>query len=157
MHITLNELIEKVSGIVQGHFKKAPDESIPPTFFAVKANGHMAVLITPWQNEEEKVEMLEEIKQLFSEEDVVSYCLVSEAWMSKTCLDEGIAPSESSDRIEVVLLTASSHTETQGKALRMIRGENGDIIDLELMPENQEVKSMQGRMTTLLTKTHTIH
>lgn len=157
MHATLNELIDKVSNLVTGHFKQAPDESIPPTFFAIKANGDMAVMMTPWANNEEKEAMLQAVEQLFAKEDVVSYCLVSEAWASKTCFDEGVAPSQSTDRVEVVLLTAASHTETQGKTLRIIRGENGDIIDLEPVEGNDAMKSVAGRMTTLLPKAHTVH
>jgi hypothetical protein len=131
--------------------------------FAVMARGELSIVATPWTNDGEKrmAQMLVRAKIKLDHAD--AYSFVSEAWMLAVDKSEypnpgaydGIMPSQSERRVEVVCATAVAKTDSgldkRFMTWTIVRNGSGRIVALTPMPEPyQGSDNVAGTMTTLL-------
>ena len=75
------------------------------------------------------------VREVIAEHKIVNYSFLSEAWMIvRQKWTEGVStpPSESADRIEVVIATAQSRTDYRLRRWRIERDRRGKVVDLAL-------------------------
>ena len=136
--------------------------SLTPVF-ATFAKDQVDIVATPWSNDEQKriAQMLVRAKLIM--EQCEAYSFVSEAWMLAVNKSEypnaedydGIQPSKSERRVEVVVATAVAKSATgldkRFSTWAIIRNDQGVIVELKPMKEPyQGADRVGGTMTTLM-------
>lgn len=101
-------------------------------------DGAIKSVTTPFQNESDKLEALIVLRAMMRQLGVIQYSFLSEAWAAAenhtSARAQDIRPSERSDRIEVVVATASDGVVTTIKLWGIVRNEAGKVIDLKSDP-----------------------
>lgn len=161
-------LIEQMMRMAYEHaervlVKHGDERSSLVPIFAVMADGKLDVIATPWSNDEEKrmAQMLVRAKIKLNHAE--AYSFVSEAWMLSVDKSEypnaqaydGIMPSQSERRVEVVCVTAAAKSETgldkRFATWTIERNASGRIVALKPMPQPyQGSDNVAGTMTTLM-------
>jgi len=94
----------------------------------------------------DKDRMVELVRQLFVAHDVLRYCVLSEAWMSRN-VDS--MPSQSPDRVEVLLVTVGDAEQDLSALCRMQRNARGKLLRVD-DPDVADGRLVEGRFTRLL-------
>ena len=113
------------------------------------------VLGCPWSCEEEKLAMVEMVKQKSREIGATVALFMAEAWVSRSPAglsrkeaDRWVAnsapPSQQPDRQEVVQLIVTDGDQLKTRVLQIKRGEGGSIVALVMEPDGPEL--MTGRL-----------
>ena len=131
--------------------------------FATFKDGDVDIIATPWNNDEQKRQAQMLIRAKLIMEKCDAYSFVSEAWMLAVNKSEfpnaedydGIMPSQSERRIEVVVATAVAKSETgldkRFSTWAIIRNDQGVIVELKPMKEPyQGADSVGGTMPSLM-------
>jgi hypothetical protein len=135
--------------------------SLTPVFATFKGKD-IDLVATPWSNDEQKriAQML--VRAKLKIENCDGYSFVSEAWMLSVDKSEypdaeeydGIRPSQSERRIEVVCVAAVVKTETgldkKFQTWAIERNAQGRIIELNPKPSPADVDSVSGTMLSLM-------
>ena len=113
-----------------------------------------------WENEDQKLMALREIKLLCKKTNATMIGFVSEAWITKHStgvdLSSVTLPSQSPDRIEVVSVFVSDGITTKTKDWQIMRNEPNGVI-LCLAPMNETTGKFKGRMIDGLLPKRTVH
>jgi hypothetical protein len=132
--------------------KKEPE--LVPMFVMATKRGGIILCPTPWRNDEEKRLMIEALRREMRKEGAEAYCFMSEAWTAvqpkgwKPGDSEGPAASHRPDRQEIVFALAADRERTIQRQWRIVRGEAGTIVKLDLDKEPPD--AIVGRMSELL-------
>ena len=139
-----------------------PSTSLTPVF-AIFANGRLDLIATPWANDAEKriAQML--VRARLKLDNCDAYSFVSEAWMLSVDKSEypnaaeydGIRPSQSDRRVEVVSAVVVAKSETGLDKLfhtwKIERDGKGSIVKLVPMPSPyQGSDNIGGAMAALM-------
>jgi len=119
-----------------------------PRFLGFNAGGEMFAMFTPWESEQEKAVAMHHVRLFFAWKQVVSYIMVSEAWVVTREIDDTDrrAPADCEDRAEAIIVNGVSHREQVGLHSRIAR--DGRLVACQ--PPVWQEGSMTGRMTDLL-------
>lgn len=94
------------------------------------------------------------VREVIAEHKIVNYSFMSEAWMIvRQQWTEGVstAPSDSADRIEVVIATAQDRADYRFRRWRIERDRRGKVVDLVLdVTEGGLLGKQSGRFDGLL-------
>jgi hypothetical protein len=135
--------------------------SLTPVFATFK-DGAIELFATPWSSDQEKriAQML--VRARLKLDNCDAYSFVSEAWMLSVDKSEypdaeeydGIRPSQSERRVEVVCVAAVAKTETgldkKFQTWAIERNAKGQIIGLSPKPSPADVDSVSGTMLSLM-------
>lgn len=149
--VTPEKLGDMLSDFILRQFDA--EGEVMPMFHAVCANGEHLVCATMWENEAEKIDTLNHLREVFLERGVTFYAFVSEAWVARydSTADRmnGLSPSQRSDRDEIVLMHICDKDGVQVfRQWRIVRPWDGGQPFLELMDVPHD--GIAGRMTDLL-------
>jgi hypothetical protein len=108
-------------------------KSLIPAFSILKPDQTVAIVGTPWANDEEKKTMLLWMKQYLKDEGSIAYCVVGEAWLATysqvELRNDFVMPSKSDRRIEVVIAVAADREGHKVmRAHEIIRNTDGAVI-----------------------------
>jgi len=87
-----------------------------PMWHAIDRNGEHLLILTPWQGQEEKEEMVYGLRHLFRAKGVTRYAFMCEAWGAFTGNMEAVAPylggnlKNYPDRREILTINAEDNT-----------------------------------------------
>lgn len=123
-------------------------KDLMPVFCLETPSGAGIIIGAPWENEQEKLNCIEAVRQLAREHKAVMCAFCGEAWVTKHHLHnnpwDGTPPSQSPNRHEVVFAIATDGRETKGVSWLIVRDEKGKITDL--IREDHDCKEMGGRL-----------
>lgn len=135
--MTLDELLKAAGDHARERLITDGATGITPHYMMVKANGDMAVVISPWRDDKDKRRQMHAAGIAALKFDAVAACFVSEAWMveaknstwhrdqlAKRMME--VAPSDNPDRIEVVQAIAMDGETTQARMWQIVRTRPGD-------------------------------
>ena len=139
-----------------------PSTSLTPVF-AVFANGKIDIFATPWADDTEKRMAQLLVRARIRLDNAEAYSFVSEAWMLSVDKSEypnaaeydGIRPSQSDKRVEVVSAIAVAKSEAGLDKLfhtwKIERDRKGSIVKLVPMPSPyQGSDNIGGAMAALM-------
>jgi hypothetical protein len=139
--MTLDELIAGGEEHANKILIEERHKELKPMFHLVSADGKKdALIMTSWADDFEKKLAVAKIKQMSHEMGAVACMFMTEAWMLSVKSPPGTPntpwhrdrelarigrPSQSPDRIEVVIIVAGDGSEQRFAALQMIRDKPG--------------------------------
>jgi hypothetical protein len=154
MSDTLNHLLDEAERHIHNVLIDQHEDELLPVCVMAKGDGRF-IAPTPWRSENEKGAMLTLMRHQMQSNGVEAYCVMSEAWIAvqpedwKPGDDAGPPPSQRPDRQEVVFACASDKTQSIQRMWRIVRGEAGAIVKLDL-DDGRNVADTVGRMAELL-------
>lgn len=131
-------------------------KDLVPIFAVMGADNKLELIATPWSNDHEKRIAQLLVRAKIKLENAKAYSFISEAWMLAVDKKEypnaeeydGVKPSQSERRVEVVAAVAVAKTDT-GLDKRMatweiVRNRSGRIVELKQMGEPYVAKDNVG-------------
>jgi hypothetical protein len=132
----------------------AKDGSFSPMFLAVNKRNEVHAMVVPWANEDEKLMMLDVLRDFFKDQGITRYALLSEVWMvtvhetEMRHYDDRIRPSQRENRQEAVhILGVDNKGNTVSYTYPILRDEKGVSLGEELCWKENNIA---GRMARLL-------
>lgn len=127
-------------------------QELAPVFFVEDGNGDLNILMAPWRSTEEKLAIYQALRKQFSKINARAYLFISEAWMTKMDKGkdwDGVPPSESPDRIEVVMIDGNTRDGERYTRMVEIKTDKFGARTLSDTPLDDCV-SQQGAAVNLL-------
>lgn len=139
-HELLAALIEQGVSYVHDILLVKKDKSLMPIWHLQSPEGAM-VIGTPWKGDEEKTAMTAYVREQIKKSNATAYSFISEAWVSAYTSEEiqgrdleaeGPAerPAKRANRVEAVVIFASTRSGQRMTNLRIVRDANEEIVDL---------------------------
>lgn len=116
--MNLAGLHDKAMNFMAGYFND--HGQLPAMFFALDHEQNLH-LLAPDNYAEKRRFYMTVLSAYFFKYRVSAYGVAMEAWTSPTCVETGLLPSESTDRIEIVSTLAVSADDVLQAAFRIIR------------------------------------
>jgi hypothetical protein len=129
------------------------DEQITPTFHVVAGNGQNALVLTPFNGEQEKEMVAKAMRRMMQEVNAIRYTFTSECWMA--VLDKGEwehdkrPPSQRDTRIEALVIVGCDDDRTSTAIYEIVRDDEGTITDLKRKDMGESMPEMGGRFVGL--------
>jgi hypothetical protein len=121
-------------------------EQLTPMWLMLNWDGKIEIAATPWGSSAEKHLVVEAMRNLMRERQVIAYSLLTEAWMARVQSEEikkpytGPPPSERADRRESVVAVAANRAgQSKHRHWETIRDKKGRCRELRRLggPEDQ--------------------
>jgi hypothetical protein len=137
----MQDIIDKLLDLGENHVRnillKMRQPELAPFYHLVSGSNSPDIIIAcQFSNEFEKKMTFLAVKQKANEIKATAGMFVAESWMltvtteSQEVLDQLPSLSQHPDRVEVVMLIATTGRETRSRTLRIVRGEDEGITDL---------------------------
>jgi len=154
MHMTLEEIFEHGQQAAQVLF--AAQGEVHPMWLAQTTTGEILPIIAPMHEREDKDSLVDGIRAIFKQKDVIRYVSLLEAWMLEmknqplpASVRLGAPISQHPERREIIAIAAEDKTDMLTGMFYILRPEHGKA---QLSPFKRMEKSTrhEGRFVGLL-------
>jgi hypothetical protein len=98
---------ESLQAFVRTHFHifvgGAADDTPMQMFVLEDGEGGLTMIMAPWSSHKEKLMVLLEVAHMINETNAQRYVVLSEVWKSTKAIEEGVPPSQASDRASMLM------------------------------------------------------
>ena len=135
--MTLDEMMKLAEGQARRVLIGSKEELVP-SWLVVEAGGEVAIYLTPWRNDVEKLLTVEAMRLTMRACNAQAYSFLIEAWTARIQGEEakapytGPPPSQRADRQECVMMMAVNRAGEQRHVhLEIVRDKKGECAELK--------------------------